>query len=743
MSIRGKLSVVVLLLLLPLGMMTGLFINQSQKDMSFAQAEITGISWMRLTWSSLTAWANNPASADDTVLKDAKTLATPDLPTSVREAAGALALSGKLPSEAGALFRDLANAVGNDSNLLLDPDVDSYYVMNVIVTNMPDLLSRTAELDMLARNLASQPTLSEDSRATFIMGLGQIRADLDSIRSAIAVAAKNNPDGTVSDTLSAATSRLATSAAAFNAVVRQMAVAMRDDTSRKAIDLNKLSEARKVLVIASDRYWKAAADELEHLLGLRLAGFWLRVELMLGLALGVTVLALATAVLLSRSIVRSIASLDSHIRELGDADINAALAEARRSDEVGQLARAVAYFRDRTIDKLNEANSEEHRREIIQNERTALAGVADRLRVSVNSVVNAIEELTQNVGVAIDTVATNATTTCSELDQSLSRLDATNNDMNVVVSAVTELASSVSEIAQQTAASAQGAATARSQSEGAKALGIRLSEASERIGQVTTLISTIAQQTNLLALNATIEAARAGDAGKGFAVVAAEVKQLANQTASATEEIARQVEDIRNAAHEVTSSLGQITGSIEHMSTMSATIAGAVEQQSAATAEINASLERSTSANREVVVSLNRLPTLASGTEQAAGRLADMSVTLADQVQSLEREVDALVRDLTDQRHYVRKEADIVLTLDFADGSQRPLRLHDASRAGMRFTQAAGILPGAECRVNHPRLGQLPVKVIWSNDEVMGVQMLGRLLSDDEVDMLVGERLAA
>ena len=101
------------------------------------------------------------------------------------------------------------------------------------------------------------------------------------------------------------------------------------------------------------------------------------------------------------------------------------------------------------------------------------------------------------------------------------------------------------------------------------------------------------------------------------------------------------------------------------------------------------------------------------------------------------------MRDLTDQRHYVRKEADIVLTLDFADGSQRPLRLHDASRAGMRFTQAAGILPGAECRVNHPRLGQLPVKVIWSNDEVMGVQMLERLLSDDEVDMLVGERLAA
>ena len=743
MSIRGKLAIVVVMLLLPLGLMSGLFVLQSKKDIAFADAELAGTGWLRQMWPSLISWASEPDSRDAKTLEAAKSLAASDYSPSVRDAAGRLSLSDKQVSEIGASFRDLATAAGNDSNLILDPDLDSFYVMDTVVVRLPDLLTRAAELDMLARSQSKLDTLDDTARAAFIVLLGQIETDMSTIKASVDVAMASNASGSVVATLDSPTKSFAGSVGAFAETANKIAIDLRNDAARASADVAGLAAANKTLVAAADGYWRQSADELDRLLEVRVAGFWTRMLAMLGLALGIAILAIAAAVLLSRSIVRSISSLDSHIRELGDADISTELVEASRTDEVGQLARAVAYFRDRTIDKLNEANSEERQREIIQNKRNALAEVADRLRLSVNSVVAVINAVAQNVSVVIEAVATNASTTRSELDRSLSRLDLTNKDMNVVVSAVTQLAASISEIAQQTAVSAKGATTARTRSEAAKALGTKLSEASEKIGQVTTLISAIAQQTNLLALNATIEAARAGDAGKGFAVVAAEVKQLANQTAGATEEITRQVEDIRAAAQEVASSLDEITGSIEDMSSLSAKIAGAVEQQSVATSEINQSLDRSTAANHDVVVSLNCLPPLASHTEQAAGKLADMSVTLVSQVQSLEREVDALVHDLMDQRRHVRKEANVLLNVDFANGAKRPLRLHDVSQSGMRLTQVEGLEPGVKCRVTHPTLGPLDVKVVWRNDQVMGVQFIDRVLSDEEVDHLVAGRLAA
>ena len=148
-----------------------------------------------------------------------------------------------------------------------------------------------------------------------------------------------------------------------------------------------------------------------------------------------------------------------------------------------------------------------------------------------------------------------------------------------------------------------------------------LAAAAEKIGDVLRLIGAIASQTNLLALNATIEAARAGDAGRGFAVVASEVKELASQTAKATEEIAGQVTAIQSATADCVLAIGGISDTIREISGVATTIASAVEEQGSATREIARSVQQAAAGTSEV-----------SRNVAGASQAADQSRTLADNV---------------------------------------------------------------------------------------------------------------
>jgi methyl-accepting chemotaxis protein len=190
-------------------------------------------------------------------------------------------------------------------------------------------------------------------------------------------------------------------------------------------------------------------------------------------------------------------------------------------------------------------------------------------------------------------------------------------NVQTVAAGAQEMGASIGEIArnaQEAAHVATGAVSAVEETTGTM---LKLGESSKEIGDVIRLITSIAEQTNLLALNATIEAARAGDAGKGFAVVADEVKQLAQETARATEDISRRVQAIQDDAERASVAIGDISNVIARINEYQTTIAGAVEEQTATTQDMNLGINEAATGSTRIADGVTGLASTAGQTASA------------------------------------------------------------------------------------------------------------------------------
>jgi methyl-accepting chemotaxis protein len=194
--------------------------------------------------------------------------------------------------------------------------------------------------------------------------------------------------------------------------------------------------------------------------------------------------------------------------------------------------------------------------------------------------------------------------------------------------------------------SAQISSSAVEAAEGTNKTIRELAEAGQRIGDVVNMISDIAEQTNLLALNATIEAARAGDAGKGFAVVASEVKNLASQTAKATEDIGGQITSIQNTTQDAVSAIEGIGSTISEMNEIATTIAAAVEEQGAATSEISRNVQEAAQGTQDVSASIVTVKAGSTQTGEASEAVVAASGELGERFQGLQQEVEAFLKDI-------------------------------------------------------------------------------------------------
>jgi methyl-accepting chemotaxis protein len=662
LAIRHKLACIVTMLLVPIVLLAWLFVAQSRKDITFSAKESDGVHYLQAAWPLLVAATGIDAVPGETRPSgEALAVRAGELDEAMGSAEESRAVGAALPALAGerrdagvvglvAALRGLVTKVADGSNLTLDPDLDSYYLQNAVTVKLPDTVDQAAALLATVRSQRAEKTLSDDDKADLMVRLGGYVAASGDVVSNLGSAFQGNPDGTVKANLAAATDRFAAAAKAFHAAIDRVAREFRDDTRRAGFDLAPVVAAHADLHRASDALWLATAVDLDRLLDVRVAGFRWNLVLMLGISGIVVVLALAAAWAASRSIIKAIDRLDARIRHLGDQDLEAAIDLAEGRDEIAQVARAVAHFRDRTIERIAAANSDDRRREMIEQERRAKGAVADEIRRSVGTIIATLGDLSGRIETQVATVSANAADTRRGLSGAIERLNTVTSDGSQVVSAVTELAASIGEIAAQTAQSVGASDHARDRAGAAAAVAERLGETSRRIGEISGLIADIAAQTNLLALNATIEAARAGEAGRGFAVVASEVKALAGQTAKATGEIERQIADIRAASEGVFASVGQIGDAISSMSSFSTAVAGAVEEQNVATREITDSLHRTNGATRSAVEAINHLPRMAEDTDRAAANLSGLASDLSDEAEHLSAEIERLLGELIDDR---------------------------------------------------------------------------------------------
>ncbi|TNE35539.1 MAG: HAMP domain-containing protein, partial [Alphaproteobacteria bacterium] len=302
--------------------------------------------------------------------------------------------------------------------------------------------------------------------------------------------------------------------------------------------------------------------------------------------------------------------------------------KTQREEEQRQAEKAAADERDRLQQEAQETKTRE------RNE------LADSFEGSVKHVVRKFADAMSNMTGMSKSMTDSAEDTAQRSNTVASASDLASSSVNSVAAATEELSSSINEISRQVNQAASIAGEAVSEAERTNTMVHTLNEAAARIGDVVGLINDIAGQTNLLALNATIEAARAGDAGKGFAVVASEVKNLAAQTAKATEEISEQIKSVQEETGNAVNAIGGITNTIGRINEIATSISAAVEEQGAATGEISRSVQQAAEGAQEVSQNIVSVRDAAASTGQTAVEVKDISDDLVREVANLDEEVE-------------------------------------------------------------------------------------------------------
>lgn len=416
---------------------------------------------------------------------------------------------------------------------------------------------------------------------------------------------------------------------------------------------------------------------------------------------------------------------------LASGSLDVDLAPLEGSDEVGDMGRALAIFRDNALarTRLEMQARLDREKELMRQDR--IEALVQRFRETAARVDGA---LVSETGAMAETSVqlTRASAVASEQARaagSASR-DA-DGHVQAVGTAAEALAGSIREIAGQAQATSERVAQAQTLAERATGTVGELARGADTIGRVVALIRQVAEQTNLLALNATIEAARAGEAGRGFAVVAAEVKALAGQTARATEEIAGQIAGIQDQTGHAVEAIDAIAGTIGEIAGLAHALAGAVEIQDRSTRGIADSIGRAADGSATVARGLQQVGGAIDDTASAADLVRAVSGRVSAVAEEMSKAVEEFVggvaADVDDRRKETRVPAHDPVRVVVA-GAELPARLVDICRSGLKIdfvpqlAAATALVPGAAVRLVWPDGSGVEAEIAWASRSQAGLR---------------------